>query len=281
MKLRFLTVLLSLLVAPLGARAEEAAVPDIGTFAERSQGGYQVLAQGGGELAGQINSFMNEMLKQYSKFFSNWTPKNPARVIVFDNREDFRAYTATVTSRASSNVLGYCHLRTDGEGRQFFELVAFHHEDLWGTLAHEGFHQFIGYELGQEIPTWLNEGLAQYFETSTVVRGKFVTGGVNRLALNNAQALLHTKQAPALTTLFSWDQRTFYANADVAYPLSWALVYYLLENEGRSFHNSALRKYLQDLKWGRATPRSFTQRFGRDTEALQAAFRRYTLQLRP
>src|SRR5258706_8842142 len=77
-----------LLAVPV--RAQEAAVPDLTTFFNWTEGHYQVLAQGGRDTGMQVNRFMNEMLKQYSKYFSNWTPKAGARVIVFTNLDDFR-----------------------------------------------------------------------------------------------------------------------------------------------------------------------------------------------
>ena len=67
--------------------------------------------------------------------------------------------------------------------------------ELWRVLAHEGFHQFIGYELGQQIPIWLNEGMAQYFETCYIIGSDFYVGQISRNKLLYAQALIVNKQA--------------------------------------------------------------------------------------
>lgn len=260
--------------------AEEAPVPNIGEFYDYTGGQYQVLAQGGRNTGMQVNRFMNEMLKQYSKYFSNWQPKAGARVIVFTNPDDFRAYTAHATKLSHQNLLGYCHLKTDEAGNQFYELVTYQHEEMWKTLAHEGFHQFLGYELGLQVPIWLNEGLAQYFETGYVLHDKLHAGNVSKSKLAAAQALIQTQKAPSLVELMQWDRATFYQNAQVAYPTSWALVHYLLEGEGRNFHNSTFRKFLSDLKSGQDDAASFQKRFGRDAKLLQADFERYILELR-
>jgi hypothetical protein len=150
-----------LLFTATALRAQETAAPFVGDFANATALQYQVFAQSGSERAWQANGFMNEMLKQYSRFFSNWSLKAGARVVVFDNADDFRSYSASVTGMTHASLLGYCHLKTDEAGNTFYELVTYEYPGIWRTLAHEGFHQFLGYELGLQVPTWLNEGMAQ------------------------------------------------------------------------------------------------------------------------
>lgn len=262
------------------ARAEQGG-PAIADFYNATALHYQVLAQSGSHVGWQVNGFMNEMLRQYSKFFSNWSLKAGARVVVFDNLTDFRAYSAAATRLTHERLAGYCHLKTDEDGNTFYELVTYEHENIWRVLAHEGFHQFLGYELGLQAPLWLNEGLAQYFETSYVADNRLQTGLVSRSKLRAAQYLILAKKAPSLAELLEMDRATFYANADVAYPMSWALVYYLLNRDGTNYKSSAFRQYLQDLKLSRDSITSFPRRFGRASSQWQRDFERFILQLKP
>lgn len=268
-----------LVLTATGLRAQETEAPFVGDFANATARQYQVFAQSGSERAWQVNTFMNEMLKQYAQFFSNWSLKGGARVIVFDNADDFRAYSAQAIGVTHSWLAGYCHLKTDEDENTFYELVAFEQPDMWRTLAHEGFHQFLGYELGLQVPIWLNEGMAQYFETSDVVNGRLRPGLVSKAKLRSAQYLIRTGRAPALAELIQMDRRTFYANARVAYPTSWAMVYYLLNRDGSSYRSSNFRRYLQDLKMQHNDIASFQRRFGRDSDQWQRDFERYILQL--
>ena len=229
MKLKGFLAVLVLTITSV-TRAQDTTAPSIANFANVTQGRYQVFAQGGHQLAFEVNMFMNEMLRQYEKFFNNWSGKAGARVIVFDNVTDFRNYAGNVVSLTHAGLAGYCHLKTDEAGNQFYEVVTYQDANLWRVLAHEGFHQFIGYELGLQIPTWLNEGTAQYFETSFITGSHFNVGQVSRNKLLYAQALILNKKGPPIAQLVTWDQATFYANANVAYPMSWALVYYLLNS---------------------------------------------------
>jgi hypothetical protein len=84
-----------------------------------------------------------------------------------------------------------------------------------------------------------------------------------------------------LSQLIQWDRATFYANANVAYPMSWALVYYLVNSNGERFGQSEFRRYMQDLKYGQDDYRSFQRRFGADIDHWQADFENYILHLQP
>ena len=260
------------------ARAR-AQTPDISKFDIVSAGNYQVLAQSGAARAWQVNRFMNQMLPAYARFFSNWSLTVGARVVVFDNLDDFRAYSKEQTGMTHLGLAGYCHLKTDEDGNTFYELVTYEHDRLWPVLAHEGFHQFLGYELGPQVPVWLNEGLAQYFETSYVYGGHLRTGLVSQSKLHAAQWIIRTKQAPPLPELLTMDSATFYARAQQTYPVSWALVHYLINRDGSSYRNSRFRRYLSDLKMNRDDIASFQRRFGRDSDSWEHDFERYVMQL--
>jgi Protein of unknown function (DUF1570) len=262
------------------AFAQDGAAPNIADFTNITQGRYQVLAQGGRQMGREVNMFMNAMLTEYEKFFHNWTGKEGARVVVFDNPDDFRRYAGGVVSVTHAGLAGYCHLKTDEVGNQFYELVTYQDANLWRVLAHEGFHQFIGYELGQQIPTWLNEGMAQYFETSFITGTHFNTGQVSRNKLMMAQYLILSKKAPPLAQLITWDRGTFYANANVAYPISWAFVYFLLNSNNDRYEQGEFHRYLQDLKVGKDDIKSLQRRFGWDINRLQSDFEDYILHLK-
>ena len=279
-KARTLLAVLAVAITSV-AHAQDTGAPSIANFANVTDGRYQVFAEGGHQMAFEVNLFMKEMLRQYEKFFNNWTAKDGARVVVFENPEEFRRYAGNVMSLTNAGLAGYCHLKTDEAGNQFYELVTYQDPNIWRVLAHEGFHQFIGYELGSHVPTWLNEGMAQYFETSSITGSHFNVGQISRNKLLYAQALIINKKAPPLAQLVSWDQPTFYANANVAYPTSWALVYYLLNSNNDRYEQSRFRRYLQDLKFGNDSIRSLQREFGSDASRWQADFEDYILHLKP
>jgi len=170
-------------------------------FTNVTTGHYQVLAQSGLPMASQVNGFMNEMLRHYSRYFSNWTFKDASRVIVFENLADFRAY-------AQSSI------------------------------------------------------------------------GVTHFGLAGAQALLRAGQMPPVPELLAMDRATFYANPALTYPMSWALVHFLMNRDGVNYQSSHFRRYLQDLRWNRNDVESFRKRFGRDSADWEKEFQFYVARLR-
>ncbi len=260
-------------------RAEDDAGPAVGAFSSVNDGRYQVLAQSGHQMAYEVNMFMNEMLRQYETYFNNVAFKSGARVVVFDNLLDFRRYAANALGTPHPWLAGYCQPKTDAAGNRSFELVVYQSPSLWSTLAHEGLHQFLDYELGRKIPVWLNEGMAQYFETSFYTGSSFHVGQVNRSKLLMAQILIHGGKAPPLTQLVQWTPQEFYNNAEIAYPMSWAFVYYLLKSDHDPTVSLEFNRYLQTIRNGGDNLKTAQEIMARDAARWQADFEDYILHL--
>jgi hypothetical protein len=103
---------------------------------------------------------------------------------------------------------------------------------------------------------------------------------INNSKLRGAQYLIRTGQSLPVPDLLQMDRATFYGNAKIAYPMSWALVYYLMTRDGSSYSNR-FRHYLADLKFNRDDIASFQRRFGRDSNQWETDFQRYILRLQP
>lgn len=273
--------LLAVLVLATAAagRAEDDSGVSVADFASVDEGRYQVFAQGGHQMAYEVNLFMNEMLRHYEEYFNNQAFKAGARVIVFDNSADFRRYATNAFGTPHPWLAGYCQWKTDAAGNRFCELVVLNGTYVWATLAHEGFHQFVVYELGGQIPVWLNEGLAQYFETSYFTGSTFHVGQINRTRMVEAQMLIKNRQAPTLAQLVRMDPATFYADPNTNYPMSWAFVFYLATSNRGPSVQSEFRSYLQDMRWGGDSLKSAQERFAQDGERWQTDFEEFVLHL--
>jgi hypothetical protein len=76
----------------------------------------------------------------------------------FPDREAFRDHLTRIGRGADASLLGYYSLRRD-------EIVVGDRPDYLPVLLHEMSH-FILHCVFDEVPSWLDEGLAEYFETS-------------------------------------------------------------------------------------------------------------------
>ncbi len=111
--------------------------------------------------------------------------------------------------------------------------------------AHQLFHSYAIHSRSGLEPTWLTEGLAEYCEPSEV--GGYHFALAERLArLRQSHSLL-----PLKTLLAHRDPAGFFTlgedGTDAAYSQSWALVYFLMQDEFRSGFFDYIKRY-RDLE---------------------------------
>ncbi len=139
------------------------------------------------------------------------------------------------------------------------------------VLQHEGFHQFAFNHLGRDLPTWINEGLAQYFEDAIIVGDKMTTG------LANARRVEQVKHALAAGTGIEFAHLvgftaddwagTLHGDPDRAalmYAQSWSIVFFLIHGDDDRYQTSFAR-YLQKVSAGRDHQTAFREVFGEDS----------------
>src|SRR5262249_43357625 len=109
---------------------------------------------------------------------------------------------------------------------------------LFQRLYHEAFHAYLAnfvYPPSEaDVPRWLNEGLAQIFETAIVEAGELRVGHPDRDRARRVQELLKKDQLVGLADLLKSGAKPFLVqhateqqNSDRYYLSSWALAHYL------------------------------------------------------
>lgn len=105
---------------------------------------------------------------------------------------------------------------------------------LFTALAHEAWHAYADLRLGAGggLPAWLDEGLAQVFETGLLEAGELRLDAPDPARLARLAALLDTTPAPLLDGLVADGERQFVvghgtpaAAARQAYLLAWGVAY--------------------------------------------------------
>lgn len=159
------------------------------------------------------------------------------------------------------------------------------------TVVHEATHQ-IAFNSGlhtryADVPLWLSEGLAMYFETPDLQNrsGWRTVGRPNPSRLRQFLAAARTDRSPdSLSTLLRTDQRlTDPKTAGDAYAEAWALTYFLIKTR-RTQYLDYLKRIgrKRPLIWNTADERSqdFRAAFGDDLPKLDAEFLRYMQRVR-
>jgi len=176
------------------------------------------------------------------------------------------------------------------------------------TMAHEATHHFAALRLSDaedRIPRWLNEGVAQYIECTRMAKpGKVRLEALDRgrveqpavvmaraeayrgsliyqkrveNALSNLDANLASVDIAALVD-GQLDRHFFDEAALTLYDVSWLLVHYLMNGDGRQ-HREAFRKWVTDV----GTPRnaaSLSAAVGIPAHDLSGRLRAYLAQIK-
>ena len=108
----------------------------------------------------------------------------------------------------------------------------------WHIIQHEGFHQFARAAIGQVIPLWAGEGLAEYFGEGLFTGDEMITGVVPQVRLERVQLMIRRNLTLPLNELMTmprdkWDAKILMAH----YDQSWSVVHFLAHGE-----NGALQK---------------------------------------
>ena len=245
-------------------------------------------------------------------FYTYWTrkgavlhePQFPLVALVFGSKESYALYSRAELGDATSSIIGYYSLKSnrmtmyDLTGVEEFggggERTAARINQILSqpgaertvaTIVHEATHQ-LAFNSGlqvrlADIPFWVSEGIAIYFETPDLesTKGWRNIGGVNQVNLFNFRKSLSTRPTGSLELLLCDDKRfRDPATATNCYAEAWALNYFLLRTRGETYVKYLkLLAELQPLGTVAKDERlkQFKQHFGEDLPALEAEFLRY------
>jgi hypothetical protein len=233
------------------------------------------------------------------------TPEFPLVAIVFADQESYGRFAQAELGEAAKSIIGYYSLATNrmtmydltgvqslraagdrrGSPAQINEMLSRPDaERTVATVIHEATHQ-IAFNCGlqtryADIPLWVSEGIAVYFETPdlTSKKGWSNIGSINLSRLSTFGEYAQRRPSDSLHTLIADDAR--FRDTDKAldaYAEAWALNYFLIHQRPKQY-----RAYLQTLTakkqllWDDPEARvaEFTAAFG-DLATLDAEFQRY------
>ena len=146
-------------------------------------------------------------------------------VFLFSGEEGYQAYSSDLFGRESRGTAGLYSPVV----KQLLIWNLPDSEEMMRTVRHEGFHQYFDSLVGAS-PVWLNEGLAEYYEVSKLVKGAWSDGE------------LHTQHLETLSEWEPWKLEEFlrvqpgmfYAPSlvELSYAQAWAFVHFL-QNGGK------------------------------------------------
>jgi tetratricopeptide (TPR) repeat protein len=182
---------------------------------------YHVLSDIDQKTCYRAARILEDAYRQY-RVHLKWVKRAEAgrfRVYLFSGREGYLNYT--------KDVLGVSPTRSAGLYSRFLKQLliwnAPQRDAMMRTVRHEGFHQYFD-RIVSDPPSWINEGLAEYFEAADYQNGRWNTGLVRRDHLDRLK-----RGAPPLGDLVKLPPKTFYGRKALRnYAQAWAFVHFLL-----------------------------------------------------
>ncbi len=230
---------------------------------------------------------MDAVFRAFERRFASFQARSRQAMplYLFETESAYHAFLATQQIDAT-NSSGMFFTSTRGRGLAVY-VEGQPRSKVFATLQHEGFHQFAHDYLGSNLPIWLNEGLAQYFEAGIIVGHELRTGMTDSFGLEAVQAAVREGRVIAFDELLAdtttaWNRRLSSdpQRARLAYAQAWSMAYFLIHAEdGR--YRPRLDEYLRRLSDAAGIHEAFSLVFGDDLTAFERVWRRYVLELRP
>ena len=207
------------------------------------------------ELEAVLPDYLEAFYDRYEELF----PAPPAEPIhlttyVFGTRMQWERYTR---ENYGKRFAVYRRIRAGGftEGGTSVSFFLFSRGGLLSTLAHEGWHQYVGLRFPRNLPAWLNEGLACYHEAvdfagenprftpqHNTFRINSLREAVQRDELLSLGQIVRTNAGEVISRNHSTITQTYYAQA-------WALVTFLRHGAGGKYAGG-FKRMTQDLADG-------------------------------
>ncbi len=196
----------------------------------------------------------------------------PTNVVVFKSAGSYKPFLPRRSDgKADTGIAGYFQ---PGEDVNYITLTTEGPDDeTFGTIFHEYVHAILEINFGKsEVPTWFNEGLAEYYQTFQIEDDIKVKLGLPQA---NHLALLQQSKLMPLDMLFNATGQQVHATGghsrSIFYSQSWALVHYLLQT-GKG---ERLERFLGSMAKGTAAEAAFKDAFQIDYATMEKELRKY------
>jgi len=230
---------------------------------------FTLIGNGGEKDIRQVATRLEQFREVFTKLFPTvkFVTPVPTTVVVFKDMNSFNPFRP-------GNVAGYFQ---SGEDINYIALTTETYGDQtpYSIIFHEYTHLLVNNSIGDDVPLWFNEGLAEYYSTFSISDDRKVILG--NLIGSHLHSLRETKMLP-LRTLFTVDHKSAYYNEknkqNIFYAQSWLLMHYLIQNEEGKRLNQ-LNVFFANLDKGMDVEKAFTSAFQITIEQMEKELQQY------
>lgn len=231
-----------------------------------------------------MDAVFNEYGRRFSGFGSDKRDLMP--LYLFRTQDQYLKFLASHNINAA-NTEGLFFVQPDIQGlATWTQGKSTAH--TYSVLQHEGFHQFAFNRIGPNLPVWINEGIAQYFEDSVMVGNKMYVGFANERRITSIKSSLARKKTLPFDKLLTMTDEKWHDmvvaggwDAGLLYDQSWSMVFFLITAADGKYRE-AFERYLVLVSRGVESDAAFEQAFGSDdTEGFRRRWEEFAITLEP
>jgi hypothetical protein len=254
-------------------------------------GQYVIEYQTKKEFAQKLAKELDQIYRLYQTAIPSAKTNQRCRVKLFDCQEDFQYYgqapgAAAYWSPAQEEIVAYRFeggkVTLDSKEEMTVTEERTPEQTTFSILYHECFHQYMFYLMGRDrgvyVPSWLNEGMGDYFFGGRWEKAKFVIGPNEWRLATIVGAVKKGKHVP-LEKIIRYTQQDYYANAGLCYAEGWSINYFFMSEGGKKagYHMIPPRMF-ENLKksgdWKKATDAAFA---GIDVKKMEEEWKAFIL----
>ena len=266
-----LAFILAVLFCFLGLVSSSAPVSAKDTWTSVRSKNFLLLGNASEKDIRRVGVRLEQFREVFSRLFTTLKVNSPVptTVIVFKSDESYRPF------KPNANTAGYFQ---PGPDVNYITLNIAgdlnSEQNPFTIIFHEYTHLLVRNTNGT-VPTWFNEGLAEYYSTFSITDDQKVVMGS---PLASHVYLLREKKMLPLRTLFQVDQKSPYYNErdkqSIFYAESWALVHYLiLGKDGQRM--TQLSKFVDLMSASVPMEQAFQQAFAVTFESMEKELSAY------
>ena len=237
-------------------------------------------------LAEDLAQRMDAMFEEYSRrmaVFDTSHSGNKFDIYLFAHRKNYLDFTGNKMSNAGGVTMPDINTVAadlESQGR----------DSLRQTLQHEAFHQFAASVISQDLPPWLNEGLAVMFQEGIWTGRSFLLGQVPPWRVRQLQYDIANKRLVDFSTIMKMPLRWWNLTLDrsriagsTQYTQAWAMCQFLVYSveDGKYKYRARFLDLLQRIHTGTEPMEAFKMAFSPNIEGFQAKFIQWAANLTP
>ena len=264
---------------------------------QSSKGNYIIEYATRQDFAKRAAEEMEQIQALYKHVLPSQKPIPPCRIKIFDREEDFQDYfggyggVVAYWSPMQEEIVGY---RFEGDklkldSKEEFTIAEEKNpeEVTFKVLYHEGFHQYMHFYMGRArniyVPSWLNEGMGDYFFGGDWNKGRSkFTIGINDWRIKTISNAVKKNEHVPLEKIFRYEQMDYYRTPGLCYAEGWAINYFFQMSDvsKKKGYNTLPTRMMEELKasgnWEKATDKVFS---GVDLKKMEEEWKQFVLSL--